>query len=226
MLRAGQNDPAVSAAALEQLCRTYWRPIYAFIRRYRNSAPEDAEDMTQAFFEHLFENATLKKATETKGKFRSFLLGALEKFMANQADRKRAWKRGGRHKLISLDEENGDGTMIFEPADSVTPERLFIRNWAAALLNRVLLRLEKDYIERGQQDLFKGLEPGLAQVDEDGFYHRCATELGKTEGALKVAMHRLRERYRELLLSEVAQTVSHPNEVEEELRFLFSALEG
>jgi RNA polymerase sigma factor (sigma-70 family) len=221
--KAGQTNPNVSAAALEALCRTYWRPIYAFIRRYRNSTPEDAEDLTQAFFEHLFENATLKKATESKGKFRSFLLGALEKFMANEADRKRAWKRGGRHKFVSLDETR-EGLNVFEPADSVTPEMLFTRNWAAALLNRVLLRLEKEYTEKGQYELFKRLEPALAQVDEEGFYQRCARELGKSEAALKVAMHRLRQRYREMLLGEIAQTVSCPGEVEEELRFLVSAL--
>lgn len=226
VLKAGQADPNVSAPALDQLCRTYRSPIYAFIRRYRNSRHEDAEDLTQAFFEHLFENATLKKATISKGKFRTFLLGVLEKFMANEADRKQAWKRGGRHKLVSLDEMTSEGLSFFEASDSLTPERLFTRNWAAALLNQVLARLEKEYTEKGQRDIFKLLESGLARVDEDGFYRRCATELGKSEGALKVAMHRLRQRYRELLLNEVAQTVSHPEEVEEELRFLFTAVAG
>ena len=226
VFKAGHADPATSGVALEQLCRTYWQPIYAFIRRQRGATHEDAEDLTQGFFEHLFKRQTLKKAAEGKGKFRTFLLSVLEKFMANESDRIGAWKRGGRHKFISLDQSMAEQCFAHEPADLLTPEKLFARNWVAALMNKVLGRLEKEYTEKGQRELFKKLEPAIAQVDEEGFYKRCAVELGKTEASLKVAMHRLRQRYRELLLSEVAQTVSSPEEIEEELRFLFASLAG
>jgi RNA polymerase sigma-70 factor (ECF subfamily) len=226
VFKAGQADPAASAVALEQLCRTYWQPIYAFIRRQRGATHEEAEDLTQGFFEHLFERQTLKKAAEGKGKFRTFLLSVLEKFMANKSDRNRAWKRGGRHTIISLDEAMAKECFAHEPADLLTPEKLFARNWVVALLNKVLARLDMEYTENGQRELFKKLEPAIAQVDEEGFYKRCALALGKTETSLKVAMHRLRKRYRELLLSEVAQTVSSPEEIEDELRFLFASLSG
>jgi DNA-directed RNA polymerase specialized sigma24 family protein len=221
--RAGDSDLAGSAAAKDQLCRTYQHPIYAFIRRTRGVSREDAEDLRQGFFKHIVEREALKKARQEKGKFRTFLLAVLQKFLANEWDKAQTWKRGGRNETVSLDEMMAEEGSANEPADSLTPEKLFVRHWAAALLNRVLGRLEQDYVETGKGKLFAKLAPGIVEVD-DGFYAQCATELGTTVGNAKVAMHRLRGRYRELLRSEVAQTVSSAEDVEEEIRYLLAAL--
>lgn len=224
VLAAGSADPAKSAAALEQLCRVYWYPIYAFLRRQRGASYHDAQELTQSFFAHLLEKETLKKASPDEGRFRTFLLGVLKKFLANELDRQRAWKRGGRHETISLDAAMAEDLYACEPVDPSTPERRFDRQWASTLVKQALRRLRNEATEAGKADQFAWLEPVLTQPDTAGVCARFAAAFGKTEGAAKVELHRLRRRFGDLLRSEVAQTIARPEEVEAELRHLIQAI--
>ncbi len=225
VLRAGQTTAAEAAPALERLCRTYWYPLYAFVRR-RGHAPHDAEDLTQGFFAHLFEQDALKGVAEARTKFRSFLLAALTNFLNNDWHKQHALKRGGQRQIVSWDELAAEGLYSQEPVDEVTPEKLFERRWAFALVEGVLGRLRHEYEAIGKQALFAKLEPSLTTEPEPGFYSETAVELGTSTGALKVALHRLRRRFGELLRSEIAYTVAGPDAVEEELRSLFAAIAG
>ncbi len=223
VLGAGVDDMTRATAALERLCRTYWYPIYAFIRR-RGSGPQDAEDLTQSFFAFLLERETLKKVDRSKGKFRTFILAALTNFLSNEWDKRQTLKRGGQSKIISLDETEAEGRYFREPVESVTPETLFERRWAAALIEQVLGRLREEYAAAGKSDVFAKLEPALTREVSAGDFTQWAGELGVTEGAAKVALHRLRRRFGEVLRSEIAHTVSSPEEIDEELRHLFPAI--
>ncbi len=223
VLTAGQSDLTGAAAALEQLCRVYWYPIYAFVRRRGADWPE-AQDLTQAFFAHLFEHETLRKVDRQKGKFRTFLLAALTNFLANQWDRRRTLKRGGRCQIISLDEAAAEARYRHEPVEPRTPEKLFERRWAIALVEQVLARLKQEYAAAGKVDVFAALEPGLTEEAAPGGYAAGAARLGLSEGAARVAMHRLRRRFGELLRGEIAHTVASPAEVDEEIRQLFAAI--
>jgi RNA polymerase sigma factor (sigma-70 family) len=223
VLGAGQNNLAGAAGALERLCRTYWYPIYAFIRR-RGSDRHEAEDLTQAFFAHLLEKETLKKADRQKGKFRSFLLASLTNFLTNEWDKRQTLKRGGRREIISLDGDATEALYCREPVESLVPEKLFDRHWALTLVEQVLKRLNREYTAADKADLFTRLESGLTQEVTPGLYAGWAAALTMNEGAVKVALHRLRRRFGELLRSEIAHTVSSPEEVDDELRYLFTAI--
>jgi RNA polymerase sigma-70 factor (ECF subfamily) len=223
VLGAGQTDLAAATAALERLCRTYWYPIYAFIRR-RGSDPHEAEDLTQSFFAFLLEKESLKKVDRRKGRFRTFLLAALMNFLANEWDKRQTLKRGGQSQIVSLDETVAEELYCREAVESVTPETLFERRWAWALVEQVLARLKEEYAAANKDRLFASLEPALTREVAPGTLVQFAAELGMSEGAVKVALHRLRRRFGELLRSEIAHTVASPEEIDDEIRHLFAAI--
>lgn len=223
VLGAGHTDFAGAPAALEELCRNYWYPLYVFIRR-RGSDPQEAEDLTQAFFAFLLEKKTLKKVDRRKGKFRSFLLAALTNFLNNEWDKRRTRKRGGHHLIISLDDMAAEDRYCREPADPLTPERLFERRWASTLLELVLNRLKREHSCGAKAELFATLQAGLTGEIGAGTYAVWASTLGMSNGAVKVALHRLRRRFGQLLRAEIARTVTNSAEVDEEIRHLFAAV--
>lgn len=225
VLGAGQDNPALAAGALERLCRTYWFPIYAFIRR-RGSSQHDAEDSTQAFFAHLLEKESFKKLDRQKGKFRSFMLAALTNFLNNEWDKRQTWKRGGKIQIISLDETRAEELYNREPVDSLTPEKLFERRWAVALVERVFAGLKQEYAAANKSKLFATLEHGLTREIAQDVCAEWAAALAMSEGAVKVALHRLRRRYGELLREEIAHTVTTPEELDEEIRHLCAVMAG
>jgi|SRR5581483_7944734 RNA polymerase sigma-70 factor (ECF subfamily) len=210
-----------SGEALETLCRAYWYPLYAFIRR-QGSAPADAEDLTQAFFARFLEKHYLKSVNPDKGKFRSFLLASLKHFLANEWDRARTKKRGSGAVHLSLDSAAAESRYLQEPVDTLTPERIFDREWALTLLDLVLARLRREFENENKAALFDQLKVVLTAGKGAVSNAEIAARLGMSEGAVKVAAHRLRRRYRELLKEEIAQTVTGPEQVEEEIRALFS----
>jgi RNA polymerase sigma factor (sigma-70 family) len=220
---AGTHDSEKAAAALHQLCSMYWYPIYAFVRR-RGSNVQEAEDQTQSFFVHLLEGQRLKTVSQDKGKFRSFLLAALTNFLNNEWDKRRTLKRGGQRQIISLDEAAAEGLYRNEPAGNLTPEKLFDRRWASLLVEKVLAALREEYQSANNAALLNRLEPLLTQEISPGLYARLATEFNMNEGAVKVALHRLRRRFGELLRREISLTVADAASLGEEVRYLFSAI--
>jgi len=223
VLTAGSSDLSGAAAALEQLCTRYWYPIYAFVRR-RGFSAHEAEDLTQGFFARLLEKETLKRADRKRGRFRTFLLSALTSFLNNEWDKLQALKRGGQVQIISLDETAAEERYRHEPVELATPERLFERRWALTLLEQVLARLKQEYASAAKAKLFAQLEPSLVGEATPGQHGEWAVALGMNEGAVRVALHRLRRRYGELLRSEIADTVASHAEVEDEIRHLFASL--
>ena len=220
---AGAAQDTDARSALAELCRTYWYPLYAFVRRQGRN-PEDAQDLTQAFFARLIAKRDLAGVDRAKGRFRSFLLAAMKHFLANEWDKARALKRGGGAHVTSLDAGDAETRYLREPADPETPERIFERRWALALLDEVLRRLRADYASRGQAALFDGLKESLAGGGGAEGHAAAAHRLGMNEGAVKVAAHRMRRRYRDLLREEIVRTVDRPEEVDGELRHLFGVL--
>ena len=225
VVSAGHNDTPHARDALEKLCRAYWFPIYAFVRR-QGHGPHDAQDLTQDFFARLLEKKQFAVADPAKGRFRSFLLASLKHFLANEWDKTRAQKRGGGQMSIPMDVATAETKCGMEPADDVTAEKIFERRWALTLLEQVLRRLRAEYVRDGRENLFEQLKPTLTEVSRSVRYAEIAARLGTNEGAVKVAVHRLRQRYRELLRAEIADTVASPGEVEDEIRNLFAALAG
>jgi RNA polymerase sigma factor (sigma-70 family) len=223
VLSAQDRKSPTSERALAALCETYWFPLYAYVRRSGYSS-HDAQDTTQEFFVQLLGKDFLKDVDHRRGKFRSFLLAALKHFLSHQRERARAKKRGGGRVPFSLDFEDAENRYRLEPEDPTTPERLYQRRWALTLLDRVVRRLEDEHVRAGKAETFAGLKEFLTAGQESRPYRRVAEELGMSEGAIKVAAHRLRRRYRELLKEEIAQTVADPAEIEEELRELFAAV--
>lgn len=223
VLNAGQSQSPSARGALEELCGAYWQPIYIFVRRQGHS-PADAQDLTQAFFARLIEKHYLDTVDPAKGRFRSFLLAALKHFLANEWDKAKAWKRGGRQIIVSMDACLTEAGDAFEPADHASPDKLFERRWALTLLDHVLARLRAEYVNEGKARVFEHLKDTLTGSRQSIGYAQIASHLTTTEGAIKVAAHRLRQRYRALLREEIAQTVSRPEEVEDEIRALFAAL--
>jgi DNA-directed RNA polymerase specialized sigma24 family protein len=223
VLAAGQDDNPSAGPALEQLCGKYWFPIYAFIRR-RGSNPHEAEDLTQGFFAFALEKGVFKKVDREKGRFRTFLLAALTNFLANEWDKCRTLKRGGAYRIINWDDVAAEDLYRQEPIDTATPEKLFERRWASVLVEQVLDRLGQEYAAAGKETLFSKLEPGLTGELAAGTVAGWAAELRMTEGAVKVAVHRLRRRFGELLRKEIAATVANDGEVDEEIRHLFAAI--
>ena len=225
VLAAGGGDAISSRNALAQLCQSYWRPLYAYVRRLGHS-PHDAQDLTQEFFARLLEKNFLIGADEARGRFRSFLLASLKHFLANEWDKARAQKRGGAQIPISFDLAFAETSCQWEPADNSTAEKIFERRWALTLLDGVLRRLRQEFVQDGKENLFEQLKPTLTEASRTVRYAEIAFRLGTSEGAVKVAVHRLRQRYREVLRAEIAETVATPGEVEDELRNLFAALSG
>jgi RNA polymerase sigma-70 factor (ECF subfamily) len=219
----GQPGSARYQQALETLCRTYWFPLYAYLRRHGYDAHR-AEDCTQAFFTRLLEKHGLRLADPKRGKFRSFLLVALKHFLANEFDRARAQKRGGGQKIISLDFQNAESKYVLEPADQLSPEKLLNRAWALTVLGRTMARLQAESTGTKKQKLFDHLKVYLTAKKGSVPYRDVADELAMTEGAVKVAVYRLRRRYRELLRDEIAETVTSEGQIDEEIRDLFAAL--
>lgn len=214
--------------ALEKLCRTYWYPLYAYVRR-RGYSPPDAEDLTQEFFAWLLERKWLGKADPQRGRFRSFLLTSISNFLANEWDKARTQKRGG-GRVISLERDEAENRYTWQPLSysvpesSFTPEQSFEWRWALTLLDQVMGRLSAEFEQEGKKELFEALKPCLLGESTGQPYAALAAKLGMTEGSVKVTVHRLRQRYRQLLREEIASTVAAPDEVEEELRYLFSVL--
>jgi len=211
-----------SAAALETLCRTYWYPLYAYLRR-QGRAPHDAEDLTQSFFARLLQKDYLHAAEREKGKFRTFLLVAFKRFLANEWDREHAQKRGGFASVVPIDEELAESRFAADHSHAVPPDVLFDRQWAMALLDRTMARLQEEYVSSGRAKLFEYLQSCLARDESALPYAEIATRLNLTEPAVKMAVQRLRARYLEMLRAEIAHTVSSAEEIEEEIRHLFSA---
>lgn len=223
VLTVGRSDTTRARTALAELCRTYWYPLYAWVRR-KGYAPQDAEDLTQAFFAWVLEKHFIEAADPAKGRFRSFLLTRLNHFLADEWDRLKAQKRGGGQRLIPLEGATAETRYQIEPVDVRSPDKLFEYRWAMTLLENVFERLRQEYEHESKGALFDELKGCLAQARAAVPYAEVAERVGLSEGALRVAVHRLRQRYRDLLRAEIAETVAGPEEVEEELRHLFSVV--
>ena len=220
---AGKPESTKYLQALESLCRTYWFPLYAYLRRQGYDCHQ-AEDYTQAFFAHLLEKRGLRLADPRQGKFRSFLLAALKNFVANELDKIRAQKRGGGEKIISLDVKDAEQQYGLEPIHQLTPEKIFERSWAMTVLTRTMAALQAEFVSKNKQKLFENLKVYLTIKKSSISYQDAATQLNMSEAAVKVAVHRLRKRYRELLRNEIASTVTNEEQIAEEIRELFAAL--
>jgi RNA polymerase sigma-70 factor (ECF subfamily) len=222
VIAAGKTPSPTSRAALESLCASYWYPLYAFARR-KGTDHELASDLVQGLFAALLARKDLEQVAPERGRFRSFLLAALEHHMSNERDRARALKRGGAQIPIAIDGDDAERRFAREPAHSRTPEREFARSWAIETLARTLAALEAEHSDGDKRALFEALKPELQGAGSSS-YADIAAELGSTEGAIKTAAHRLRRRWRELLRAEVAGTLSDPADVDDEIRGLFEAL--
>ena len=224
VLAAGEQRPSGHAReALTTLCEIYWYPLYAFLRG-RGHSPADAEDLTQAFFALLLEKQVIRQADPARGRFRSFLLKSLQNFAANVHARNTAGKRGAGVAPLSLEFEQAEGRFRLEASTAETPERTFDRRWALTLLDRVMARLGNDAVQKRKSDHFEALKPFLTGEEPQLSYSQTASSLGISEGAVKVAVHRLRKKFRDIVRDEIAQTVSSPAEIEDELRHLWSAV--
>lgn len=226
VLRAGASHDATQAhAALAQLCQAYWYPLYAYVRRRGHNA-HDAQDLTQGFFCQLLERQSLSVADPQRGRFRSFLLSSMNHYLAGEWKRENAQKRGGGERPFSLDWAAAEQRFDLEPADHAAPDALFEKQWATTLLAEVLHKLESEYHAAGKAGLFASLKHALMAQHDSEPYADLAQSLGMNEGALKVAIHRLRKRYRELIREEISNTVDRPREVDEEMRHLYKILAG
>jgi len=224
LIAAANCDSSSAAEALSALCAAFWMPVYGFVRR-RGYSRTESEDLSQAFFTHVLEHAVLAEARRERGRFRSFLLTSVSHFLANEWDRSQAQKRGGDVVTLSFDFEAGEQSYQREPYHELTPESLFARQWAMALLDRVLSRQREEYVRHGHGSQFDLLKVFLTGDQDRGAHHRIAGQLGMSEGAVRTAVHRLRRRYSELLREEIGATVADAGEVDDEIRFLLSSLE-
>ncbi len=222
VLAAGRHSTPRADQALEELCRTYWYPLYAYVRRQGRSK-EDAEDLTQGFFARFLKRNYLGGLSSDKGRFRAFLLASLKHFLANEYDRAGRQKRGGGLPPLSLDWQEADTRYQIVPADELSPDKLYDRAWALTLLERVIVRLHDECAAEGKTALFERLKPFLMVGKTDIPYAQVAKDLALAEGTARVTVHRLRKRYRELLRQEIAQTLSDPVQVNEEMQTLLSA---
>jgi RNA polymerase sigma-70 factor (ECF subfamily) len=221
---AGDTPSPQSAVALEKLCLTYWPPLYAFIRR-KGYVEEDARDLTQEFFARLLERNEFRFVDASKGKFRTFLLSALMHFLSNQRDRAQAAKRGGGQLIISLEEIKTEQWRHLEPASNLTPDKLFDQRWAMTVLDQALKSLSQEMADEGRAAQFDKLKPFLTDDAADGEYETIAAELGAKAKSVAVMVFRLRQRYRELVRAEVAQTLCNPMDLDEEMGHLRRALD-
>jgi RNA polymerase sigma factor (sigma-70 family) len=222
---AAQAQSPAAAEALEKLCRTYWWPLYGFVRR-SGYGPEEAQDLTQGFFELLLARRDFNAVRREKGKLRSYLLVSLKNFLAKARRREMAVKRGEGRPLVSLDELVARERADLEPTDALSADKIYERCWALTLLEQVLARLQEEYRAAGNAALFEQLKELLADEPGHSSQASIAAELGMTENAVKQAFHRLRQRYRELLREEIAHTVAIPGDIEDELRHFISVLQA
>ncbi|MCC6231395.1 MAG: sigma-70 family RNA polymerase sigma factor [Verrucomicrobiales bacterium] len=220
--RAGRPDDPGAAEALEQLCQAYWYPVYSFVRRCGQSATE-AEDTVQAFFAKLLEKNYVAQADPERGRFRTFLLAALKHHLTHQREHARAVKRGGRFELVSLDGEEAEQLFSREPATEETPESIYERRWAETMLEHALWRLRAEFDGGGKVERFDRLKPFLMRQKEAS-YRETAEQLGLSEGALKSAIHRLRERFVQILREEIGQTVATASDIDAEIRYQLGLL--
>lgn len=225
MLAATRSDTTKAQAAMEKLCRTYWYPLYAYVRR-RGHPAQDAQDLTQAFFARLLKRHWVDDADRERGRFRTFLLTAMSRFLSDEWDKARAQKRGGGVTHVPIQLDTAETRYGHEPADTCTPEQSYERRWALTLLDTVLQRLRAEYEHAGKGELFAGLNSCLVGDRELQPYAELAVKLDMNVGAVKVAVHRLRKRYRKLLRAEIAETMDATKDVDEELRHLFAVLAG
>jgi RNA polymerase sigma factor (sigma-70 family) len=223
VIAAGACDSSHARASLEQLCRNYWYPLYAFARR-SGKTPEDSQDLTQEFFARLLEKNFLATADREKGRFRTFLISAFKHFLAKEWRKERTLKRGGDQIFVPIDGGDAESRYGFEPADQATPERIFERRWAMTVLEQTLAIMRAEYEDSGKGAIFNHLKGIITAGKTDLPYAKLADELKLSEGAVKVAAHRMRRRYRETLRRRIADTVRSEAEVDEELRNLLAAL--
>lgn len=223
MLAAGVRSSPDAAVALETLCSAYWYPLYAFVRREGYQRAE-AQDLTQGFFAMLLDREDLRSVHPDKGRFRSFLLAALQHFLINEWQKARAQKRGGGKRVLSLDFDSAETKFEMQPAEPTTPESVFKRQWALTLLANVQAHLQSEMETDGRGALYEALKPHLVGDPDASRYAEVAEQLGMTEAAVKMAMSRLRKRHREILREEIAQTVASEEEIDDEIRELFDAL--
>ncbi len=221
VLLAGQADSPQAADALEKLCRTYWYPLYVYVRRQGNS-PEDAQDLTQDFFSRLLEKNYFAKADRDRGKFRTFLLGSLKNFLVNEWKRAGRLKRGGDLTFLSFDAKETEERYAGEPSDETNPANAYERQWAVALIEQVFSMLRGEYAAADKAQLFEALKVCVWGETSPAPYAEIGQQLNLTEGTVKVAVHRLRQRFRELLRAEVAHTVARPEDIDGELRHLIA----
>ena len=223
IVAAGGSSSERSTVALATLCEAYWYPAYAFIRRQGHDA-DAARDLTQEFFTRVLEKHYFSAADPSRGRFRAFLLTAIRHFLSNERDRERALKRGGSARMLSLDVETAEGTYQLEGRDDLTPEKLFDARWASLLLDRALTRVKQEYVTASKAALFDELKGFLTGANDDVPYADAARALSLSEGAVKVAVHRLRRRFRDALVREIAETVSDPADIDGEIRHLLQAV--
>jgi RNA polymerase sigma-70 factor (ECF subfamily) len=223
IVEATTGDSAVAKQALAVLCESYWPPIYAFIRG-KGHSPADAEDLTQAYFARFLEKRYLADFRPEVGRFRTFLRASVGHFLANEWDREKAQKRGGGKTILSLDVEEAEERWRREPVDRLTPEAIFERQWAAAMLARCLARLREEYDEPDRRGRFENLKPYLVAGGSDAGYEGLARELGTSEATARVAVHRLRKRFAVVMREEVARTVASPGDVDAEIRWLLTTV--
>jgi len=223
VLAAGDQMSPRSQEALGRLCLAYWFPIYAFVRK-RGYSPEQAQDLTQGFFASFLEKHHVAKASPDRGRFRCFLMTSVENFLRNEHDRGNAQKRGGGHKLISLDEQDAEQRYLCVPATETDPAKTFEQRWAATLLNQVLTRLQQEFESTGRHELFESLQAHLWGDSDPMPFPQLAERFGLTLANVKVTAYRLRLRYRELLREEIAHTVALPSQIDEEIRHLMTVV--
>jgi RNA polymerase sigma factor (sigma-70 family) len=222
VLQAGREESPQAGEALERLCRIYWYPLYAYVRR-KGHDPNDAQDLTQEFFARLLRGNFLNIVEQRKGRFRSFLVASLENFLSKEWVKANRQKRGGGQTILSLDEEGAEGRYALEPADKLSAQKLYERTWALTLLDQAMKRLGDECRQNGKIELFQHVKNLLSGDAREEGYRELASGLAMTEGAFRVAVHRLRQRYGILLREEIAQTVASQEEVDEEVRCLFAA---
>jgi RNA polymerase sigma factor (sigma-70 family) len=223
IMAAASGDSVVAHDALARLCQAYWYPLYAYVRGHGYS-PETAEDLTQGFFARLLERKDFERCERQKGRFRDYLLGAFRHFIADEYDKAIARKRGGGQILISFDAQDAEERFLLEPADTLSPDKIYERRWALTVLDEALARLQTEYREADKLHLYRALEAHLTRDESKSSYAAIGLDLGLTEGAVKSALHRMRQRHRELIREEVAYTVSTAREIDEEVRYLISVL--
>ena len=215
------TDQEKAQAALAELCKIYWRPVFAFICRQGNPVP-DAQDLTQEFFARFLETNSIGRADPKRGKFRTFLLGALKNFLTDAHRKATAWKRGGGFQIVSFEETDAEERYRFEPVDNRTPDQVFDQRWLVGLLETAMARLRDEFSAAGKERQFQVLKVFLSQEGDDKSYEAAGAELNASAKTIAVAVHRIRRRFRQVVRSAIAETVSSPEDVEEEYRSLFA----